>query len=103
MFWPPVAEGVDIVKPQLCHPCGAHPDLGLSYQTLQLDQFSVYIFLEKVHLINIPTKLSLLKCEWFQFFDYYKLCCSEHWGASVFLNYSFLQIHAHHWGSWIIW
>lgn len=73
MFWPPVAEGVDIVKPQLCHPCGAHPDLGLSYQTLQLDQFSVYIFLEKVHLINIPTKLSLLKCEWFQFFDYYKL------------------------------
>ena len=67
LCWPPVSAGVDFVKPQLCRPCAAHTDLGLSYRTLQSDQFSVYISLEKVHLINIPTKPSLLKCEWLQF------------------------------------
>lgn len=68
MCWPPVAGGVDIVKPQLCHPSVAHTDLGLSYQTLKSDRFlSLYITLEKVHLINIPTKLSLLKLNGFNF------------------------------------
>ena len=35
---------------------------------------------------------------------YCKSCCCEHWGAWIFLNFSFAQIYAQKWGCcWIIW
>ena len=34
---------------------------------------------------------------------YCKHCCNEHRVACIFLNYSFVQIHAQEWECWIIW
>ena len=31
-----------------------------------------------------------------------KQCCSEHWGACIFLNYGFLWIYAQEWDCWVI-
>ena len=45
-----------------------------------------------------PHLLYPLLCWWtsrlLPWLDYCKQCCSEHWGACVFVDYSFLQIYA---------
>ena len=39
----------------------------------------------------------------FPYLGYCGQCCYEHRGACIFLNYSFVQIHAQDWDCWIIW
>ena len=47
---------------------------------------------------SVDGYLGLLPCH-----NYCKQCCSECWGACVFLNYGFLRVYAQQWDCWVVW
>jgi len=51
----------------------------------------VHIYIFFIHL-SVDGHLGCFLC-----LGYCKYCCSEHWGAGIFSNYGFLQIHSQEW------
>ena len=58
-------------------------------------------------LIYVPHLLYPSLCRWtfrlLPYLGYCKQCCSEHWGACIFLDHVFLWIYALEWDYRVIW
>jgi len=56
--------------------------------------------------VPAPHLLYPFICPWtlrlFPYLGYYELCCYEHRGTFIFLNYNFLWIYVQEWGCWSI-
>ena len=66
--------------------------------SLQMTNFITFYGWLIFHCIYVPHLLYPFVCRWtFRLLPwpgYCKQCCSDHWGACVFLNYGFLRVYA---------
>ena len=64
------------------------------------------VFMANISLYKYTNLLNPFICRWtfrlLPCLGYCKQCCNEHGGASIFSNYSFLQIYAQEWDYWVI-
>ena len=64
----------------------------------QMTQFRSFLWLSNIPVYICTNLLYPFVCRWafrlLPWSGYCKYCCNEHWGACVFLNYSFLWVYA---------